>query len=179
MYQHRVLVGIVHFEEACHSLALGIVLSQGRPWVGAVFFAQVPGQRQMVPEASDKFVVVELAQGAGIALIEQELVFGFLGYHMQHNAFGLHMVEYPFPLFQFAYIKAGKVGRGSIHPHIMAIALNVKGKKVDRIHSFRGQVVNGTNNILAFLSLPGGIALRPLVMVGLVTVEAFGSYNFV
>ena len=137
-----------------------------------VLLAQVPGERQVVPEAGDQLTVVETAQTPELAAIERLVVLGLLQHEVKLDADLVHVGEDDLPLLQLADVEAGPFAVAGPGPDIAPVsAVDVVGEEVDAVHPLAREVVEGADDALALTALPCRIAGLPVGDVRLVPVQ--------
>jgi len=104
-----------------------------------------------VAESRYQFAVVEFALSAQVAAVEQLIILGFLRDDMQHQSHLVHVGEDNFPLIELAAIEAITLGVAGPRPDILAVAADVHGEEIYRVHAFAGEIVErGTAHDMVF-----------------------------
>ena len=156
-----------------------------------VLFADIPIQRQLVPESGNELADVELAFRSEVSTVQRfshrscfrrsatarglaaairisahvvvDLV--FLQLEVQVDALLLRVIKNDLPLVELGNVVVEFVVAVHERPDVVAIASGVIGQKRQGIHPFGSQIVDRPDEPSALAVLPGRIARLPILNV--------------
>jgi hypothetical protein len=143
----------------------------------SVFFAEVPIKGEFMAEPGDQFAEIEFAFHAERAVIERRsdqtnltimaktviVHFGFLEFEMEVEAESLRVIENDLPLIELRTVIMKLVGFGAEGPDVVTISADVIGEKREGVAAFAREIIERTDQTLAFAVLPCGIIDLPIL----------------
>ena len=82
---------------------------------------------------------------------------------MKEESFGLGVSENDIPLVEFGAVVVKFLISGDEGPDVVAVAAGVVGEKGEGVHSFPGEVVEGSDEAFSFAVFPSGISVFPVL----------------